>query len=168
MTKLYKGIVNHPKSIIALFLAAFVVCLLCWQMVAVNYAMNDYLPPDSASTLALEWMEQEYDGGIPNARVMVQNVSLAEALAYKEKLLAVDGVSDVTWLDDAANITVPLETLDPDTVESYYKDGNALFSVTIDLFDARSAFPARHVPRERHALLSRHCSVRSAGNAVPV
>lgn len=28
--------------------------------------------------------------------------------------------------------TVPLETLDPDTVETYYKDSNALFSVTID------------------------------------
>lgn len=27
---------------------------------------------------------------------------------------------------------VPLETLDQDTVETYYKDGNALFSVTID------------------------------------
>lgn len=28
--------------------------------------------------------------------------------------------------------TVPLETLDPDTVETYYKDSNALLSVTID------------------------------------
>ena len=37
-----------------------------------------------------------------------------------------------TWLDSVADITVPLETLDEDTVETYYKDGNALLSVTID------------------------------------
>ena len=131
MTKFYKHIVNHQKTIIAVYLLLFAVCLICQQFVAVNYDMNDYLPQESASTVALDVMEREYDGGIPNARVMVQNVTVPEALEYKEKLLAVDGVTDVTWLDDAASVTVPLETLDTDTVESYYKDGNALFSVTI-------------------------------------
>ena len=76
-------------------------------------------------------MDAEYDGGVPNARVMVKNVSVPEALAYKEKLEAIDGVTGVTWLDDAANVQQPLETLDQDTVSSYYQDGVALFSVTI-------------------------------------
>ena len=132
MTKFYKHIVDHQKSIIAIFLVLFAVCAVCKQFVAVDYDMNDYLPPESASTLALDLMEQEYDGGIPNARVMVQNVTVPEALEYKEKLQAVDGVTDVTWLDDVASVTVPLSTLDTDTVETYYKDGNALFSVTIE------------------------------------
>ena len=131
MTKFYKHIVNHQKLILAVFLILFMVCLWCKQFVAVNYDMNDYLPEKSPSTVALDLMDQEYDGGIPNARVMVQNVTVPQALEYKEKLLAVDGVTDVTWLDDVASVTVPLETLDTDTVESYYKDGNALFSVTV-------------------------------------
>lgn len=132
MKKFYNRIVNHRKLIITSFLIAFVVCLVCKQLVAVNYDMNDYLPENSASTQALDLMNTEYDGGIPNARVMMQDISIAEALAYKEQLLSVDGVSDVTWLDDVASVTVPLEALDADMVESYYKDGNALFSVTID------------------------------------
>ena len=132
MKKFYSQIVKHRKTIIVIFLILFAVCAVCQRFVAVNYDMNDYLPRESASTQALDLMEQEYDGGIPNARVLVQNVSIPQALEYKEKLLAVDGVTDVTWLDDAASVTVPLETLEADTVESYYKDGNALFSVTID------------------------------------
>ncbi len=132
MTKFYRHIVNHRKLIIAVFLALFAVCLVCEQFVAVNYDMNDYLPKKSPSTQALDIMESEYGGGIPNARVMVKNISVAQALLYKQKLAGVDGVTDVTWLDDAASVTVPLETLDDDTVESYYKDQNALFSVTID------------------------------------
>ena len=131
MTKFYKHIVDHQNLIIALFLILFAVCAVCQPLVAVNYDMNDYLPPESPSMAALDLMDQEYDGGIPNARVMVQDVTIPQALEYKEQLLAVDGVTDVTWLDDVASVTVPLETLDTDTVESYYKAGSALFSVTI-------------------------------------
>ncbi len=132
MTKFYRRIVNHQKAIIAIYLILFVLCAFCKQFVSVNYDMNDYLPPNSASTQALDVMEQEYDGGIPNARVMVSNVTVPQALEYKEKLLAIDGVSDVTWLDDVVSTTVPLETLNEDTVETYYKNNTALFSVTIE------------------------------------
>ena len=132
MTKFYSHIVDHRKLVMIVFLVLFAASLVCQPFVAVNYDMNDYLPQESASTQALDVMAQEYDGGIPNARVMVQNVSIPQALEFKEKLLAVDGVTDVTWLDDAASVTVPLEVLDADTVETNYQDGNALFSVTID------------------------------------
>lgn len=131
MKKFYQGVVKHRKIIIVIFLVAFTACFFLKNLVVVNYDMNDYLPSDSASTQALDLMGQEYDGGIPNARVMVQNVTIPQALEIKNQLLSVEGVTDVTWLDDVASVTVPLETLDTDIVENYYKDSNALFSVTI-------------------------------------
>lgn len=132
MKKFYTRIINHPKLILAIFTVLFVVCLFLRQFIAVNYDMNDYLPDSSPSTIALDVMDQEYDGGIPNARVMLNNVSIPEALEYKEQIKNVDGVSDVTWLDDVCDVTEPLETMSNDTVETYYKDQNALLSVTID------------------------------------
>ena len=131
MKKMYQRIVSHSKLIILFFAVLFFVCLACKPFISVNYDMNDYLPSDSASTVALDVMGQEYDGGIPNARVMIEDVSIADALAYKNQISAIDGVTDVTWLDDAANLTQPLDFIDKDTLETYYKDGNALFSVTI-------------------------------------
>ena len=131
MKKFYKTVVDHPKMVIAIFAVLFVVCAACKPFISVDYDMNDYLPEESASTVALDLMEQEFDGGIPNARVMVENVTIPEALEYKEEIKAVDGVTDVTWLDDVVSVEQPLETLDTKTVEDYYKDGNALFSVTI-------------------------------------
>ena len=50
----------------------------------------------------------------------------------KEKLAAIDGVSSVAWLDDSLDVTVPLQMQDTATVESYYKDGCALFTVTVE------------------------------------
>ena len=131
MKKFYTGLIKHPKLIFAVFAVLFVVCLLFQRQIKVNYDMNDYLPEDSASTVALDKMDEEFDGGIPNARVMIRDVSIGQALQYKAEIEAVDGVTDVTWLDDAASVTVPLEMQDKDTVENYYKDGNALYSVTI-------------------------------------
>ena len=132
MQKFYRWVVNHPKPIITTFLLTAVICLLLQSMVAVNYDMKDYLPQDSHSTISLEVMQAEFDGAIPNARVMVQNVTIPQALEYKEKLRECYGVTDVTWLDDAVNIYAPLQQLDADTLACYYKDNNALFTVTVD------------------------------------
>lgn len=132
MKKFYQYIVDHPKSILITFLVLFVVSAICSRFVAVNYDMNDYLPQDSSSTVAIDLLGSEYEGGIPNARVAIYHVSVPEALAYKEQLSNVDGVTEVTWLDDVVDITEPLEMASSDTINNYYKDGNALFTVTID------------------------------------
>lgn len=132
MRKVYNWVVNHRKLILVLYAVAFIISAICKTQIAVDYDMNDYLPENSASTVALDLMNKEFDGGVPNARVMIKDVSVPEALKYKTKIKKVDGVTDVTWLDDATSVDVPLETLDTETVENYYKDGNALMSVTID------------------------------------
>ena len=132
MKKFYQTIVNNPKKILACFLLLAAIGAVLSGMVGVNYDIKDYLPDGTASTVSLDVMEEEFKGGIPNARVAVKNVTIPEALEYKEKILSCKGVTDVMWLDDAANILQPIETMDTDTVETYYKDNSALFTVTIE------------------------------------
>lgn len=129
---MFRSIVRHRKAVLVLFAVLTVICLFCRQLVSVNYDLNDYLPEESNSTVSIDMLEDEFDSSVPNARVMVSDVTLSEALAYKDALLAIDGVTDVTWLDDAVDISSPLEMQDQDVVEDYYLDDNALFSVTID------------------------------------
>lgn len=93
--------------------------------------MKDYLPDEAPSSIALERMEKEFSGGVPSNRVMIGDVTIQEALHFKEKLAAIDGVSDVTWLDDVIDLKVPIEMADEEVVETYYKDGHALFSLSI-------------------------------------
>ena len=100
--------------------------------VSVNYDMVDYLPGNAPSTVAMDVMEAEFDGGLTNARVMIKDVGIQEALAFKRDLEAIDGVSEVTWLDDAMDLKTPIEMADTDTVESYYLDDHALFTFHIE------------------------------------
>lgn len=142
MNRFYEKVIRYRAVIMAVFLAVAIGCIYCRQFISVNYDMNDYLPEDTPSTVALDVMDDEFGGEIPNARVMVQNVTVAQALDYKEKLKAVDGVSAVTWLDDNVPITIPFEMIDQETLETYYKDNNALFSVTIEEDAINDAVPA--------------------------
>lgn len=132
MKSFYQQVVRHRKAIIVLFVLAAALCAFLKQFVSVNYDMNDYLPEDAHSTVSLDLMQEEYDGGIPNARVMIRNVTISEALDYKEQIEQVDGVTDVMWLDDSVSLNVPLEVYPKETVETYYKNNAALYSVTIE------------------------------------
>lgn len=105
----FRQIIKHKKTVIFTFGLSLVLCFICSKFVSVNYDMNDYLPDDSKSTISLDIMEDEFEGGIPNARVMVSNITIPEALEIKDKLLNIDGVQDVTWLDDVVNTVVATE-----------------------------------------------------------
>ena len=131
MERFHRALVRHPKRVMLLFLLATGISLLCWPLVSVNYDMNDYLPPQSASTIALDTLGEEYEGGIPNARVLVRDISLSRALTFKEALQAIDGVTGVMWLDDSTDVMQPLEVMDDDLLGTYYQDGNALYSLVI-------------------------------------
>lgn len=130
--KFYTWVTGHCKLVVTVFIAVMVISVIMWRMVSVNYDIKEYLPEDSSSTVAIQVMEREYAEGVPNARVMIKDVSVPEAMEYKEKIQAVDGVDSVKWLDDSVNIDVTLESADQDLVEQYYKDENALFQITID------------------------------------
>lgn len=125
-------VVSHRKGIV---LVSFLLCLVCAVgalMVSVNYDMSSYLPEESESTQSLRVMQDEFTADVPNARVMVDGVSVSQALDFKSHIQNAEGVDAVMWLDDVVDIRVPLETQDPSLVESYYKNGSALFSVTVD------------------------------------
>lgn len=131
MNRLIWGILNHRKAVVASFVAAALLCACMIPFVKTNYDMVDYLPPDAQSTHAVSIMEEDFSQSMPNANVLVNDVSLAQAQIVKDEIAAVDGVEMVLWLDDMADLAQPVETLDAATVEQYYRDGSALYQVSI-------------------------------------
>ncbi|ALX49590.1 efflux RND transporter permease subunit [Lentibacillus amyloliquefaciens] len=125
-------ILNNKKSIVITFLLLMIISAAVQFGVPVNHDMVDFLPDDTPSIEATDVMNEEFDGAVANTRVMMKDFSISEALAFKGELEAVDGVSEVMWLDDAIDIKKPIEMADADTVESYYEDDNALYSFHIE------------------------------------
>ncbi len=125
--------------IVMLTLLLTVIFTVCFFNVKINYNMTAYLPENANSTIALDLMDAEFGEAVPNCNVMMPDVSVLEALKIKAQLEEVEGISHVSWLDDAADLKVPLEVQDADIVDDYYADGNALFSVTIEDGQERAA-----------------------------
>mgnify|MGYP001420208303 FL=1 len=135
MDRFSQAVIIHKKWILAAFMIAAVLGGMLSVFVPVNFNTVDYLPSDAQSTTAIRIMKDEFGGEMPNARVMITNVSIHEALDYKAKIAATEGVADVSWLDDVVGLdtlkTTPVEFLDTSVVESYYKDNNALMNLTV-------------------------------------
>ena len=131
MDKFARTIINNRKKIIIIFIIFSLISVGLTLFVGVNYNMADYLPQKAVSTTGIKVMNQEFTQAIPNVNVMVENVSVMEALSIKKQISTLDSVSEILWLDDVADLKKPLEMQDKDTVESFYKGGSALFSVTI-------------------------------------
>ena len=132
MDRIATGIIVHKKLIVALFISMTLVCAVLYFFVGVNYNLVDYLPQNAQSTQAIDLMGAEFSLSMPNANVMVANVSIVEALEYKRLISEVEGVSGVMWLDDVADLKTPLSMQDAGLVEEYYKDSAALFMVTVE------------------------------------
>jgi hypothetical protein len=132
---LFTHITHHKKITVSLFLLLAIFSALLISLTTVNYDLVKYLPQDAPSTKAIAIMEEEFGNNNPNARIMLQDVTIQQTLNLKQQIAAIPGVHAVTWLDDVigeTNLTsVPLEYLDANLIENYYKDGAALLGISI-------------------------------------
>lgn len=138
MEKFIRITLQHSRLVVGLFLAAMLVCACFIPFVRTNYNMVDYLPDDAQSTTAVRIMSDEFESAMPNANVMVRDITVVQALEIERTMEAMDGIEDVIWLDIAVDLTKPIEVLDRDTVETYYhvnpdnpSIGSALYQVTV-------------------------------------
>ncbi|MCT1577667.1 MMPL family transporter [Oceanobacillus kimchii] len=125
-------IIRFKKSVVILFFVLMVISAVAFLFVDVNYNMQDYLPEDAESTVGLDVMDEEFSSGVTNTNVMIENVTIQEAIDYKQEIESLDGVTEVLWLDDVVDLREPIEVADTDTVENYYKNNKALLAVTIE------------------------------------
>ena len=129
---MFDHLLNHRKLIIALFAAVTALCVLLIPTVTINYNLVDYLPDDSPSTAAIIKMEETFGTAEDDeTKVMAYVGSLTEGLLLKQRIEQIENVTSVRWLDDQADLNQPESIIDPTILSSYYKDGAALFRVTI-------------------------------------
>lgn len=142
MNWIAKQVLRFRKTVITIFAVAIAVFGVAALTLHINYDMTQYLPDDANSTKALTVMSDNFKGSMPNATVMIPVDGVAQAKDYKQKIAATPGIQDVMWLDDSADLTQPVESLDQKTVETYYKDGHALYMVTVKTGDEQTAVAA--------------------------
>lgn len=132
-------IIKHKIAVLIAFVIATILSVVLAKGVVVNYDLMKYLPSNAPSTTALEIMDKAFDTAPPNLRILIKDVTIPEALDYKDKISKVPGVKEINWLDDSANLDEPIEIMDKKTLDTWYKDNNALFSAYLDSEDLKAS-----------------------------
>ncbi len=130
MNNVKRLIVDHPKTVIIIFLVLTLVCGLLIPSIKINQDNASYLPDSSNSKQAVEKLSEEF-GINGNVTLMVKDVSLKEAARIKSQILEVEGVSKVVWLDDFADISTPVEFIDKTYINQFYKSNNPLMQIML-------------------------------------
>lgn len=99
MEKIIRFIVEKKLPICIIFCVLIAASAACIPFVRVNYDDTSYLPKNSETKQALEYLYDQYGSG-GNASIMFDDVDIEGALEYKERLEKIDGIKKVLWLDD--------------------------------------------------------------------
>lgn len=108
-------IVDKRKAFYLLYIGLSIFCVFSSKWVTVNDDLTSYLPEETETRRGLTAMEAEFVTFGTN-RVLVDNVSFAQAERLASRLEGVEGVKSVGF----------------DNTEDHYRDGAALFSLTYD------------------------------------
>ena len=113
MEKVAQFIVDKRNLFFLIYIAAMIFCAISMNWKKVETDITVYLNENSETRQGVDTMN-EYFASFSTARVMVSNVTYADAKSLYEKIVEVEGVTMV----DFAN------------TEEYYKDANALMTVS--------------------------------------
>jgi predicted RND superfamily exporter protein len=108
-------IVNKRKAIEILFVLAIIYSVLSINKVQVNQDITSYLPADSETRIGLSLMEEQFTT-YGSAKVMVSNITYAQAEDLVDDLENIEGVKQIEF-DDSRD---------------HFTGADALFSVTFD------------------------------------
>lgn len=132
MKKISKFIVDKYKFLFTFFIVTAIISAILALTVNINYSLSEYMPVDSESNIALKTMDKEFDEPIPNLRIGIEDISIPEVIEYKNKLENLDEVELVMWVDTLENTDTPIEVMDKELTDRYYKNGNALLEVAVN------------------------------------
>lgn len=131
MKNIKKGIVNHPKIIIIVFMILAVISGILMLGVKVNTDNTTYLPQRANSKQAIDMLDKEFNIK-GNANVLLKGKSIEESLKIIKNIEAVEGIKRVVWMDDYYDVNKPAEFIDDIIRKRFYKDGNALLTIVFD------------------------------------
>ncbi len=116
---------NNPKLILIVAVLLVIPSVFGIASTKINYDILSYLP-DELDSVKGEKILDEVFGNAGSAFMIVENMPSKETLLLKEKILSVNGVKNVIWIDMFSDITVPDDML-PDAVRSifYSEDGKS-------------------------------------------
>ena len=81
-----------------------------------------YLPESIESVQGEDMLDKEF-GLAANAFLVIDDMNAKDIVKIKNEIVQIDGVSNVTWVDDIADISIPQSMLPDALTDIFYANG---------------------------------------------
>ena len=128
MSKFGPWVVKNRIKILIISTLLLIPAILGIIQTKINYDILEYLPKYLDSTKGQKILDKTF----PNAAtsmLIVESESEFEKLEIKRKVESVDGVSQVLWRDEIADVTIPKNMLPKEIKDNFYSENSTLMFV---------------------------------------
>ena len=123
--KIAQFISSHPKTILLIATLLLLPAIVCYLATNVNYDILTYLPEDLESVQGERILDETFNDAAM-AMIVTEDYELRDVSRMKAEIREVDGVRQVMWVDDIADVSIP-ESMLPKILSSvfYSADGKS-------------------------------------------
>jgi predicted RND superfamily exporter protein len=128
LDRFFGFIIRNRVVVIIIFIFMTAVCGFLMLGVGNNYDLSKYLPVGTESKDGIDILKDEYSYN-GNALLYLKNKSIVEVQDIKQRVSGIDGVENVVWLDDVADLKQPVELIDEEVRNNYIVGNDALLQI---------------------------------------
>lgn len=155
METIARGIVRFRKAVLAIAVLLLIPALLGTAATRINYDILTYLPPELDSMIGEVALEEDFNLA-STGMVTVEGLPTSELLKMKAEMEQVPGVSQVFWLSDVLDASVPSGMLPADVQQFMFGQNDA--TMMLVRFDEPSASESTmNAVARLEALLRKDC-----------
>ena len=123
--KISQFISRRPKTILLIATLLLIPAIVCYLATNVNYDILTYLPEDLESVRGERILDETFNDAAM-AMIVTEDYELRDVSRMKAEIREVDGVRQVMWVDDIADVSIP-ESMLPKILSSvfYSADGKS-------------------------------------------
>ena len=122
---------HHPKSVLLIGLVILVPALISAELTPINYDIFSYMPKHVEAVKGQLIMKDEYNSA-GTGFILLETTDVPKILEVKDGIAAIEGVSDVNWISDVVDPSVPETFIPPEILGIYQKKGHALLHISFE------------------------------------
>lgn len=154
--KLSEWITRHPKFIMTVALILLIPAIIGYLLTGVNYDILSYLPDDINSVQGEQILDESFHNA-SSAMLVIENFDDKDVVALKEKIMKIDGVTNVTWTDSVIDTTVPNSSLPSFLRKIFYSTDGKSTLMLINFESASASDKTGTAIKEIRSLMNKQC-----------
>lgn len=127
-----------------------------YLLTGVNYDILSYLPDDINSVQGEQILDESFHNA-SSAMLVIENFDDKDVVALKEKIMKIDGVTNVTWTDSVIDTTVPNSSLPSFLRKIFYSTDGKSTLMLINFESASASDETGTAIKEIRSLMNKQC-----------